>query len=106
MILRIVTENLEERREIRMSANYNPYENAQTQFDGVAELLELDSGMKEFLRQPMKEFHFTIPVKMDDGTTKTFNAFRMKHNTARGPAKGGIRVHPHETADTVRALAM
>ena len=89
-----------------MSANYNPYENAQTQFDGVAKLLELDSGMKEFLRQPMKEFHFTIPVKMDDGTTKTFNAFRMKHNTARGPAKGGIRFHPHETADTVRALAM
>jgi len=89
-----------------MSTTYNPYHNAQAQFDGVAKLLNLDSGMSSFLRQPMKELHFTIPVKMDDGTTKTFNAFRMKHNTARGPAKGGIRFHPHETADTVRALAM
>jgi len=89
-----------------MSVNYNPYENAQTQFDAVAEFLEMDKGMRELLRQPMMELHFTIPVKMDDGTTKTFNAFRMKHNTARGPAKGGIRLHPHETADTVRALSM
>jgi len=89
-----------------MSTSYNPYHNAQTQFDGVAKLLELDSGMSEFLRQPQKELHFTIPVKMDDGSTKTFNAFRMKHNIARGPAKGGIRFHPHENADTVRALAM
>ncbi|MDR2569423.1 MAG: Glu/Leu/Phe/Val dehydrogenase [Oscillospiraceae bacterium] len=85
---------------------YNPYENAQIQFDGVAELLDLDSGMREFLRVPMLETHFTIPVKMDDGTTKTFKAFRMRHNDARGPAKGGIRFHPHETDDTVRALSM
>jgi len=88
------------------TANYNPFENAQTQFDGVAEILNLDEGMRGLLRRPMNELHFTIPVKMDDGTTKVFNAFRMKHNTARGPAKGGIRFHPHETADTVRALAM
>ena len=87
-------------------ANYNPYENAQIQFDKVADTLELDQGTRELLRQPMKEMHFTIPVKMDDGTTKVFNAFRIKHNTARGPAKGGIRFHPHETADTVRALSM
>jgi len=86
--------------------NYNPYENAQIQFDGVAELLGLDPGMREFLRQPMLETHFTIPVRMDDGTTKTFKAFRIRHNTARGPAKGGIRFHPHETDDTVRALSM
>jgi len=89
-----------------MSTTYNPYENAQIQFDNVAEFLGLDAGMREFLRQPMKELHFTIPVKMDDGTTKTFKGYRVKHNVAKGPAKGGLRFHPHETADTVRALAM
>jgi len=62
--------------------------------------------MREFLRQPMLETHFTIPVRMDDGTTKTFKAFRIRHNDARGPAKGGIRFHQHETDDTVRALSM
>lgn len=87
-------------------SNYNPFENAQTQFDHVADFLSLDDGTRQLLRQPSKEMHFTIPVKMDDGKTKVFNAFRIKHNTARGPAKGGIRFHPHETADTVRALSM
>ena len=87
-------------------SNYNPYENAQIQFDKVADMLNLDDGARQLLRQPMKEAHFTVPVKMDDGSTKVFNAFRIKHNTARGPAKGGIRFHPHETADTVRALSM
>lgn len=87
-------------------ANYNPFENAQAQFDGVAKTLSLDSGTCELLREPMKEIHFTIPVKMDNGSTKVFKAFRVQHNGARGPAKGGIRFHPHETADTVRALAM
>ncbi len=85
---------------------YNPYENAQAQFDKVAESLELDAGTRDLLRQPMKEMHFTVPVKMDDGSTKVFKAFRIRHNDARGPAKGGIRFHPHETADTVRALSM
>lgn len=85
---------------------YNPFENAQLQFDNVAEILNLDSGTRELLRQPMKEAHFTIPVKMDDGSTKIFKGFRIRHNDARGPAKGGIRFHPHETADTVRALSM
>lgn len=85
---------------------YNPFENAQIQFDNVAEILDLKQGTRDLLRQPMKEFHFTIPVKMDDGTTKVFQAFRIKHNDARGPAKGGIRFHPHESADTVRALSM
>ncbi|MDL2237394.1 Glu/Leu/Phe/Val dehydrogenase [Christensenellaceae bacterium OttesenSCG-928-K19] len=85
---------------------YNPFLNAQKQFDSVAELLNLDSGTRELLRRPMKEQHFTIPVKMDDGTTQVFQAYRIKHNDARGPAKGGIRFHPQETADTVRALSM
>ncbi len=86
--------------------NYNPYKNAQIQFDKVAEMLNLDEGTRELLRQPMQEAHFTIPVKMDDGSTKVFNAFRIKHNDSRGPAKGGIRFHPNETVDTVRALSM
>ncbi len=85
---------------------YNPLANAQAQFDKVADYLELDSGLRALFREPMKEMHFSIPVKMDDGTTKVFKAFRIKHNDARGPAKGGIRFHPHETADTVRALSM
>ncbi|NLC44532.1 MAG: Glu/Leu/Phe/Val dehydrogenase [Clostridiales bacterium] len=85
---------------------YNPFEIAQEQFDSVASVLELDDGLRKLLRQPMKEIHFTIPVKMDDGTTQVFKAFRIKHNDARGPGKGGIRFHPHETADTVRALSM
>ena len=90
-----------------MSSNsYNPYENAQIQFDNVAEILGLDQGTRELLRQPIREYHFTIPVKMDDGSTRVFKAFRIVHNDARGPGKGGIRFHPHETADTVRALSM
>lgn len=53
----------------------------------------------------MMELHFRIPVRMDDGSIKVFEAFRVQYNTARGPAKGGIRWHPDETIDTVRALA-
>ena len=86
--------------------SYNPFENAQAQFDKVADSIGLEQSARDLLREPMKEFHFTIPVKMDDGTTKIFRAFRIKHSDARGPAKGGIRFHPHETADTVRALSM
>lgn len=86
--------------------SYNPYENAQAQFDKVAAQLKLDDSTKELLRQPMNEYHFTIPVKMDNGTTRVFKAYRMQHNLSRGPGKGGLRFHPHETADTVRALSM
>ena len=86
--------------------SYNPFENAQAQFDKVADSIGLEQSARDFLRLPMKEFHFTIPVKKDDGSTEVFKAYRIKHNDARGPAKGGIRFHPHETADTVRALSM
>lgn len=85
---------------------YNPFESAQAQFDNVADMINLEQSTRDILREPMKEFHFTIPVKMDDGTTKIFKAYRIAHNAARGPAKGGLRFHPHETADTVRALSM
>jgi glutamate dehydrogenase len=79
---------------------------AQEQFDKIAEQLELDQATRELLRTPMREYHFSIPVKMDDGTTKVFKGFRMQHNDARGPCKGGIRFHPQESVDTVRALSM
>ncbi len=85
---------------------YNLFEMAQRQFDQVAGLLELDDGVRQLLRQPLREFQFLIPVRMDDGQVKVFNGFRVQHNDARGPAKGGIRFHPHENIDTVRALAM
>jgi glutamate dehydrogenase (NAD(P)+) len=86
--------------------SFNPFEMAQTQFDNVADLLGLDGGTREFLRSPMREFQFSIPVRMDDGTMKVFRGFRVQHSDARGPSKGGIRFHPHETLDTVRALSM
>ena len=89
-----------------MKSSYNPFFTAQEQFDRVADLIGLEPAMREFLRQPMREYHFTIPVKMDDGTSRVFKGFRVQHNDARGPAKGGIRFHPEETADTVRALSM
>jgi len=79
---------------------------AQTQFDKVADLLELDESSREILRNPLREYQFLIPVRMDDGQVKVFRGFRVQHNDARGPAKGGIRFHPQETIDTVRALAM
>ncbi|NOX18469.1 MAG: Glu/Leu/Phe/Val dehydrogenase [Chlorobi bacterium] len=88
------------------SENFNPFEMAQTQFDQVAELLQLNEGTRAILREPLREYHFSIPVKMDDGSVKVFKGFRVQHNDARGPNKGGIRFHPQETVDTVRALAM
>ena len=88
-----------------MSENLNPFAIAQAQLDQAAKVLQLDPDMHQFLRQPMREFHFTIPVKMDDGATQIFQGFRVQYNDARGPAKGGIRFHPKETIDTVRALA-
>jgi glutamate dehydrogenase (NAD(P)+) len=89
-----------------MAATTNAFEMAQRQFDHVAELLKLDPQVAEILRWPMREFHFRIPVRMDDGTIRVFEGFRVQHNDVRGPNKGGIRFHPAETIDTVRALAM
>lgn len=84
----------------------NAFKMAQAQFDEVAQKINLDQGIKEMLRWPVREFRFQIPVRMDDGTIHTFFGYRVQHNDARGPAKGGIRFHPSETMDTIRALAM
>ncbi|PKN95458.1 MAG: glutamate dehydrogenase [Chloroflexi bacterium HGW-Chloroflexi-6] len=88
-----------------MSGQINAFEMAQKQFDGVAKQLNLDPQISEALRWPMREFSFRIPVRMDDGSLRVFQGFRVQHNDARGPNKGGIRFHPSETFDTVRALA-
>jgi len=85
---------------------FNPFEMAQKQFDSVADLLQLDAPTRDLLRQPMREYHFSIPVRMDDGSVRVFRGFRCQHNDSRGPCKGGIRFHPQETIDTVRALSM
>ena len=89
-----------------MASIYNAFEMAQAQFDRAAAILDLDQPTRELLRYPMREFHFSIPIRMDDGKVKVFRGFRVQHNDARGPGKGGIRFHPMETIDTVRALAM
>ncbi len=78
---------------------------AQQQFDHVADLLQLDPAVRDFLRWPQREFHFRIPVHMDDGSVRIFQGYRVQHNDARGLHKGGLRFHPSETIDSVRALA-
>jgi glutamate dehydrogenase (NAD(P)+) len=88
------------------TAGFNPFEMARAQFDKIADLIGLEVGTRELLRSPLREYQFSIPVRMDDGTMKIFRGFRVQHNDARGPCKGGIRFHPQETIDTVRALSM
>lgn len=87
-----------------MSEN-NPFEIAQRQLDECARILNLDDSVREVLRVPMREMHMSIPVRMDNGKIRVFQGFRVQYNNARGPMKGGIRFHPDETIDTVRALA-
>jgi len=88
-----------------MNTSTNAFEMAQQQFDHVADQLNLDPQVREYLRWPLREFSFRIPVRMDNGDIHIFNGFRVQHNDAIGPCKGGIRFHPSETIDTVRALA-
>ena len=89
-----------------MTETTNAFAMAQQQFDHVADLLGLDHQVREMLRWPMREYHVRVPVRMDDGSMRVFQGFRVQHNDARGPNKGGLRFHPAETIDTVRALAM
>ena len=83
----------------------NPFTIAQSQLDQAAEALGLDAGMHALLREPLRELHVSLPVRMDDSTIRVFKGFRVQYNDARGPTKGGIRFHPAETIDTVRALS-
>jgi len=86
--------------------HFNAFTMAQQQFDNIAADLELDPATQQLLRNPLREYHVNIPVRMDDGSVKIFQGFRVQHNDARGPGKGGIRFHPQETVDTVKALSM
>lgn len=83
----------------------NLFEVVQKQLDDCAKILNLDSDVHAILRVPVQELHVSLPIRMDDGSIKMFQGFRVQHNYARGPTKGGIRFHPDETIDTVRALA-
>jgi glutamate dehydrogenase len=84
-------------RDAMSTKPFNPFAMAQAQFDKVAETLGLDPATRDLLRHPMREYHFSLPVRMDDGTVRVFRGFRVQHNDARGPCKGGIRFHPQET---------
>jgi len=83
----------------------NPFKIAQAQLDEAASIMGLEPAVHELLRWPLREFHVTLPVKMDDGSVKIYHGFRVQYNDSRGPTKGGLRFHPDETIDTVRALA-
>jgi glutamate dehydrogenase (NAD(P)+) len=88
-----------------MSTVLNPFKICQRQLDEAAELLGLDEATHHLLRWPRRELQVTIPVRMDDGSVEVFHGYRVQYNDARGATKGGLRWHPEETIDTVRALA-
>jgi glutamate dehydrogenase len=88
------------------SASFNPFADAQAEFDRLADLIGLDASTRALLRTPAHEHRLTLPVRLDDGTVEVFQGFRVQHNDARGPAWGGVRFHPQETVDMIRALAM
>ena len=90
----------------RAAPAINPWRVAQEQFDNAAERLNLDPGLRAVLREPRRELHVHFPVKMDDGTVRVFEGYRVQHNLGRGPAKGGIRYHQDVSIDEVKALAM
>ena len=83
----------------------NAFETAVEQFDRAADLLDLDPGLREVLRRPKRQLIVSVPTRMDDGSIRVFEGYRVQHNIARGPAKGGIRYHPQVTLDEVKALA-
>src|SRR2546421_4366486 len=91
--------------QIKMSKETNPFESMMERFDRAAQLLNLDPDLYAVLRVPNRELKVYIPVRMDSGRMQVFEGFRVQHNFARGPAKGGIRYSPDVTIDEVRALA-
>jgi len=85
--------------------NLSLFESGQAQLDEVAGILGLEPSIHAILREPMRELHVSIPVRMDNGNVRIFKGFRVQYNNALGPCKGGIRFHPDETIDTIRSLA-
>jgi glutamate dehydrogenase (NAD(P)+) len=84
----------------------NPLDNAIEQLNTVADRLKLDEGMRDVLRHCKREFTVNFPVQMDDGSIRVFTGYRVHHNEARGPVKGGLRYSPNVSLDEVRALSM
>jgi len=89
----------------RATENLNPFDIAKQQFNFAADLIDLDPSFRAVLMNPKRKLIVSVPVKMDDGSIKVFEGYRVQHNVARGPAKGGIRYHPQVTLDEVSALA-
>lgn len=83
----------------------SPYSLAMQNFEAAADALELSPDIRNMIRSPERVLMVTIPVRMDNGRIECFEGYRVQHNTARGPAKGGIRFHPNVTLDEVKALA-
>jgi len=83
----------------------NPFAIAKAQFNKAADYLNLDQSLRSVLSSPKRQLIVSIPVKMDGGEVQVFEGYRVQHNIARGPAKGGIRYHPNVTLDEVKALA-
>ena len=73
------------------------FENVMKQFDAAAAKLKVDKKIIDFIKMPRRSTMVNLPVRMDDGTYQVFKGFRVQHNDARGPSKGGIRFHPQET---------
>jgi glutamate dehydrogenase (NAD(P)+) len=93
------------RAPIRVREDLNSFRIAMHQFDHAAEKMGLEPGLREVLRRPRRALVLSLPVKMDDGSIRVFEGFRVQHNNSRGPCKGGIRYHPNVTFDEVQALA-
>ncbi|HDS00904.1 MAG TPA: glutamate dehydrogenase, partial [candidate division Zixibacteria bacterium] len=92
-------------RSVNMPA-FNPFQMARSQFERVAHQLELEDSVRELLSTALREYRFALPVRMDDGSLRVFRGFRVHHNDALGPCKGGLRFHPEVSIDTARAQAM
>lgn len=88
-----------------MSKQYNPYDNVLKVVKNAADILGFSESDIEAIKYPERELQVSIPVRMDDGSTRVFQGYRIQHSTSRGPAKGGIRFHPAVNSDEVRALA-
>jgi glutamate dehydrogenase (NAD(P)+) len=105
VVERRIEDGLQEVQDMAQDPALNPFAISQQQLDTAAKKLNLDPQVHALLREPMRTLEVHFPVRMDDGMVRTFTGFRVQYNDARGPTKGGLRFHPEETIDTVKALA-
>jgi len=89
----------------RIAEQYNPFQTVLEQLEAAADLIGLEDGYRAILAQPERELIVSVPIEMDNGSIRVFTGYRVQHNSARGPCKGGIRYHPDVTLDEVKALA-